>query len=379
VKRIIRGLLNGLKSVVAPRVGPELASGRIEEGHLREVEPYGIRVGPDLVSGRIGVWRRDKLEPYGLVTRREGAVPSAPIRSLALFATALLCLVISPPLRVAAADTNTVARVGEAEVKADELRALLCNLDPRDRAALAHDSALLNRTVRTLLVQRLVLQEALASQWDKQPTVVAQLERLRQSAIIESYLDAAAVAPAGYPSEAELQSAYDANRAAFLVPRQFRLAQIFVGAPKSPNKDETDKAQAKLDAVVKKLRQPEADFAALAKAQSEEAESAARGGEIGWLPENRIQPEIRLRVLGQAKDVVSEPIRLEDGWHIIKILDIKESYTAPLTEVHEQLAAQMRTERAKVERQKYLARLLQKSPISVNELAVSNVLEKPAK
>jgi peptidylprolyl isomerase len=255
----------------------------------------------------------------------------------------------------------------------------LGNLDPRDRAALARDPALLNRTVRTILVQRLVLQEALAKQWDKQPAVLAQLERLRQNTLVESYLDSVAVAPAGYPSEAELRSAYDSNRAAFLVPRQFRLAQIFIGAPKSPNKEETDKAQAKLDAAVKKLRQPEVDFAALAKAQSEESESAARGGEIGWLPENRIQPEIRLRVLGQAKDVVSEPIRLEDGWHIIKILDVKESYTAPLAEIREQLATQMRTERAKVERQNYLARLLQKSPISVNELAVSNVLEKPSK
>lgn len=283
------------------------------------------------------------------------------------------------PLRMGAEETTTVARVGETEVKADELHALLGSLDPRDRAALARDPALLNRTVRALLVQRLVLQEALAEQWDKQPAVLAQLERLRQNALIESYLDSVAVAPAGYPSESELQSAYDSNRAAFLVPRQFRLAQIFIGAPKSPNKDETDKAQAKLDAVVKKLRQPETDFAALAKIQSEEPESAARGGEIGWLPDNRIQPEIRLRVLGQAKDVVSEPIRLEDGWHIIKILEVKEAYTAPLAEIRDQLATQLRTERAKVERQNYLARLLQQSPISVNELAVSNVLEKPSK
>ena len=306
---------------------------------------------------------------------------NAPMRMAAGFAGAVIVgfAALALPLRLAAEETTAVARVGDTDVKADKLRALLGSLDPRDRAALARDPALLNRTVRALLVQRLVLQEALAKKWDHEPAVMAQLERLRQNAIIESYLDSVSTAPAGYPSEAELQSAYDANRAAFLMPRQFRLAQIFVGAPKSPNKEETDKAQAKLDAVVKKLRQPESDFAALAKAQSEESESASRSGEIGWLPENRIQPEIRLRVLGQAKDVVSEPIRLEDGWHIIKILDVKEAYTAPLVEIREQLATQLRTERAKVERQNYLARLLQQSPISVNELAVSNVLEKPSK
>jgi peptidylprolyl isomerase len=283
------------------------------------------------------------------------------------------------PLRLVAEETAAVARVGETEVKVDELRALLNSLDPRDRAALAGDPALLNRTVRAIFVQRLVLQEALAKQWDKQPAVIDQVERLRQNAIIESYLDAVAAPPASYPSDAELQSAYDSNRAAFLVPRQFRLSQIFIGAPKSPNKEETDKVQVRLDAVVKKLRQPESDFAAIAKAQSEESETAARGGEIGWLPETRIQPEIRLRVLGQAKDVVSEPIRLEDGWHIIKVLDVKEAYTAPLAEIRDQLTVQMRAERSKIERQNYLARLLQKSPVSINELAVSNVLGQPAK
>jgi len=280
---------------------------------------------------------------------------------------------------VAADDTATVARVGETDVKADELRALLVGLEPADRTALARDPALLNRTVRAILVQRMVLQEALAKQWDRDPSVVARLERQRQATIVESYLDSVATPPVGYPTDAELKAAYDANRAAFIVPRQFRLAQVFVGAPKSPNKEENDKAQARLDLVVKKLRQPETDFAAIAKAQSEEPESAARGGEIGWLSESRIQPEIRLRVLGQAKDVVSEPIRLDDGWHIIKILDVKESYTASLADVREQLAVEMRTEHAKLERQNYLTRLVQKSPVSVNELAVSTVLGKTGK
>jgi len=311
-----------------------------------------------------------------LPTTREEVAPSKPICSAAMFAAAILLLAAFSTLRVGAEETTAVARVGETDFKADELRVLLDGIDPRERAALARDPALLSRTIRALLVQRLVLQEALAKQWDRQPAVVAQLERLRQGALVESYLDAVAVAPVGYPSEAELQSAYESNRATFLVPRQFRLSQIFIGAPKSPNKNETDKALAKLDAVLRKVRQPECDFAALAKAQSEEAESAARGGEIGWLPENRIQPEIRLRVLGQSKDVVSEPIRLEDGWHIIKIIDVKEAYTAPLAEIREQLAATMRTEKAKSERQVYLANLLQKFPISINELAVSNLVKK---
>lgn len=277
------------------------------------------------------------------------------------------------------ADDAAVARVGETDIGAGELRGILGGLDSSDRAALARDPALLNRTVRALLVQRLVLEEALAKQWDRDPAVLARLERSRQTTLVETYLDAVATPPAGYPSETELKGAYEANRAAFVVPRQFRLAQIFIGVPKSTNQTEEVKAQARLDALLKKVRRPEADFSAIAKTDSEEPESAAKGGEIGWLPENRIQPEIRLRILGQARNVVSEPIRLDDGWHIVKLLDVKEAYTAPLAEVREQLAATLRTERAKSERQAYLTRLMQKSPISINELAVSSVVEKRGK
>ena len=70
---------------------------------------------------------------------------------------------------------------------------------------------------------------------------------------------------------------------------------------------------------------------------------------------------------------------MDDGWHIIKILEVKEAYTASLAEVREQLVAQMRTERAKIERQNYLARLVQKSPVSINELAITSALTLPKK
>lgn len=278
-----------------------------------------------------------------------------------------------------AADNPVVAKVGDTEMKADELRALLKGLEPAEQAALSRDPALLSRTVRALLLQRMVLEEALAKKWDSDPAVLARLARLRDAALVETYLDSVSAPPASYPAEAEVKAAYDANRAAFVVPRQYHLAQIFIAGPKSPNQNETDKAQARLDAVVKEVRRPEADFALVAKAQSDEHESASRGGEIGWLAENRVQPEIRLRIIGQTKDVTTEPIRLQDGWHIVKILDVKDAYTASLAEVHDQLVATMRAERAKVERQNYVARILQKSPLSLNELAISTALEKSGK
>ncbi len=78
--------------------------------------------------------------------------------------------------------------------------------------------------------------------------------------------------------------------------------------------------------------------------------------------------------MGLAKNALSEPIRLDDGWHILKLIDTKASYTRTLPEVKEALVQQMRSEQASVLRRAYLADLLKKSPPAINEIALSKVL-----
>ena len=147
----------------------------------------------------------------------------------------------------------------------EEIKGALANLDVRELAAVSRDPALLNQVVRSLLVQRLLYREAVAKKWDQSPEAKAQLERLRQSAITESYLQSVSQPPVGWPADAEVQAAYEANKASFLVPKQHRLAQIFIALPKDAEAATAERAQAKLDAIKKKLDDKEADFAALAK------------------------------------------------------------------------------------------------------------------
>jgi peptidylprolyl isomerase len=286
---------------------------------------------------------------------------------------------VPPAAAAGAGDADIVARIGETDVKAEDVRAFIATLDPREQAALAHDPALLSQTVRMLLARQLVFKEAMAQKWDQQPAVAAQLQRARENTITESYLQSVSKPPEGFPSDAELESAYEANKTAFLVPRQFRIAQIFVAVSKDADKAAQEKARRKLDDIVKKLKQKGADFGAIAQTDSEESESAGRRGEIGWLSEAQMMPEIRSQVAGLAKDAVTEPVRLDDGWHIVKLLDTKAAHTQPLTEVREPLAERLRAERAQVNRRAYLAKLLQQNPPAVNELALSILLGKPEK
>jgi len=125
---------------------------------------------------------------------------------------------------------------------------------------------------------------------------------------------------------------------------------------------------------VNKLKQPGADFAALARGQSDEASSAARDGEIGWAAESELKPEIRSQVVGLGKGGVTDPVRLEDGWHILKLIDTEAAHTRPLAEVKEALIQRIRAERAEANRRAYIAELFKQNPPVINEIALSKLL-----
>jgi peptidylprolyl isomerase len=137
-----------------------------------------------------------------------------------------------------------------------------------------------------------------------------------------------------------------------------------------------DKTRKRLEEVVKRLKVKGADFAAMARSDSDDRQSAPQGGEIGWLAEAQVLPGIRATAAGLLKDAVSEPVRLDDGWHVLKLLDLRPPSTRPLAEVHEALAQQLRAARARDLRQAYVARLVEQSAPALNELALARVLPK---
>jgi peptidylprolyl isomerase len=269
---------------------------------------------------------------------------------------------------------DVIARVGSTNISADQIRAYVASLGPRERAAFVQDPSLLSQAVRLMLANRLVLQEVVTKKWDQQPSISEQLDRVRESAVVELYLQQVSNPPASFPSDDDLQKVYDANRASFLMPRQFELAQIFVPVAKDADKATEDKAKKAVEELQRKLKAPGGDFAVLANETSEARNGEKNGGALGWLAEPQIRPEIRSQVMELAKNAIAEPIKLDDGWHIIKLLDTKASYTRTLPEVREVLVQQMRSERAALLRRAYIAELLKQNPPVINELALSSLL-----
>lgn len=283
-----------------------------------------------------------------------------------LWSCVLLCCGLNSLLMAEESDP-VVGSIGEIELHQSEVLASFGTLGSVDREALARDTATLNKLVRSMLVQRVILKEALEKKWEEEPGTVALLKSTREAAIADSYLKALNRPPESYPSEAELRTAYENGRAALTVPRSFRLAQIYVA--------EEAGAEKKLKAVQQRLKEKPASFGQVAREMSEEKESASRDGEIGWLKEQQIQPEILAQLPQLKVNAISAPVRLKDGWHILKVLDVQEPFTPIFDQVRVQLAQRMRNEKSSASMQAYVSEVLHNHPVAINEVALSKLLQ----
>jgi peptidylprolyl isomerase len=259
-----------------------------------------------------------------------------------------------------------LGKVGDIEITSTDVREMIAGLDAEQQAALAKDPEALGQYVRALLVQRLVLKQALDQKWDQEPAVISKLVRAREAALTESFLQNASVSNASYPSAEELSAAYEVAKSKLIIPRSYKLAQIYIA-----------KDKAKMESISKQIKAKGADFATIARSSSEESTSAAKGGEIGWLTEDQIQPEIREKILTLAPGKVGEPVSLQDGWHLIKVLEIREPRTPALDEIRDNLVTQLRKDRSRSLRQEYLATLLKDHPLAINEIELTKLVEKP--
>jgi len=265
-----------------------------------------------------------------------------------------------------------VAQMGDVELPASEISEILASMKRGDESLPTQDPEALDKFVRALVVQRFVLEKALAEQHDQDPAVAASLKRTRDAAITESYLREISSPPADYPSKEEVATAYEENKAALLVPKAWHLAQIYIAKTEDPAVSEK-----RLAGILKQLDAESADFASIARVSSDDRSSSPSGGDLGWLQENLIQPPVREALAGLKLNTVSKPIVMEDGWHIIKLLDTREATTPTLGQVSGQLKARLREAKAQQNRQEYLSNLLEKNPPAVNGIELRKLNSKP--
>lgn len=79
-----------------------------------------------------------------------------------------------------------------------------------------------------------------------------------------------------------------------------------------------DQAKEKIEGILKRARDGE-DFANLAKEYSDDIGTAQNGGDLGWSNSGQFVPEFEDTMHATDIGVISEPVRTQFGWHIIKV------------------------------------------------------------
>jgi parvulin-like peptidyl-prolyl isomerase len=282
-------------------------------------------------------------------------------------------LLMGLALCVSAAADDLVGKMGDVELRSSELMLILDAQAPDARRQLATDPAALERLVRSELMRKAVLHEAKQKGWDKRQELQPMIERARDQVIVSSFVANVAKPGEGYPSEEEIKQFYESNKAQLIAPAQFQLAQIFLPSAESADKAKADEAKKKIGELSAKLGKSGADFAKVAKESSAHKESAEKGGELGWVSEEQMVPEIRRAVSGMAKGEVSQPIKSQAGWHLIKLLDKKPAATRPLSDIRPNLVIAMRNRKAQDMERTYLEALAIKLPPTINQIELGKL------
>jgi peptidyl-prolyl cis-trans isomerase SurA len=132
-------------------------------------------------------------------------------------------------------------------------------------------------------------------------------------------------------SDKDIAEFYAANKKNFnLTEPQLRIAQIVVTPTPDPNAGNLkgnnavtpEQARQKIDLIQTRLKQGE-DFAVVAQNLSEDPNTAANGGDLGFVPESaleRVHPEVRKIVLALQPGQTSPPIQTPNGYQIFKLI-----------------------------------------------------------
>jgi parvulin-like peptidyl-prolyl isomerase len=280
---------------------------------------------------------------------------------------AFLLLAAMPAFAQPVAPSTVVASRGDMKLTAADVRALVARADPAVRELLQSNPAALAEFVRDRLLKQTLLADAKAANTEQSPEVQARIADARDAAIVAAFVGSVTKGDPGYPSQDQVAAAYEGNKGRFNLPKQYHVLQIALRVPTDASKEAQDKAAAKIQDIRAQTLKPKADFAELARTQSQEPISAANGGDLGWVREDALIAAVRDAISGLKDGGTSEPVRTADGWHLLKLVGTRPAGVAPLADVRDNIIQAMRQQRAQQAARSYVDAMLAKQPITLNE------------
>jgi peptidyl-prolyl cis-trans isomerase C len=163
-------------------------------------------------------------------------------------------------------------------------------------------------------------------------------------------------------TDEESKAFYNANPNLFKQPEQVKAGHILIKVEAGADEQKKTEALKKIKEVQKKLKGGQ-DFAMLAKEYSEDDTSSAKGGDLGYFTHGQMVKPFADAAFGMKPNEVSEIVKTQFGYHLIKVYDKKPEKILAYGEIKDMLTEHMRKEKTEKEAAKYIAELMKDAKI----------------
>jgi len=190
-------------------------------------------------------------------------------------------------------------------------------------------------------------------------------------------LDASMLNVAEKPGEEDLRQVYESEVERFRKPERRQVSHILISVPADADAATEEKAKDRLSEIRARVERGE-DFAEVAKTSSEDPGSAGQGGDLGLIEEGLMDPAFDQAAFALEEGAISEPVRSQFGYHLIRVTKIEPAAVKPFEDVRDQLeeeAAKRGAEGAFFDWAERLANLAYENPDTLAPAAEALELE----
>ncbi len=146
-------------------------------------------------------------------------------------------------------------------------------------------------------------------------------------------------------SEATLLQRYEDQKSRFLVPERRLTSHILIEVPENAPAEVVIAAEERARGLAERARAGEA-FETLAKEHSDDAGSAAAGGDLDWVERGVMVSAFEEALFAMEAGEISDPVNTVYGFHVIKLREIEPARGKSFEEAREELAEEYRDNEA---------------------------------
>ncbi|MFB4205165.1 Peptidyl-prolyl cis-trans isomerase D [wastewater metagenome] len=148
-------------------------------------------------------------------------------------------------------------------------------------------------------------------------------------------------------SDQAVRKRYESERdSRFVQGGERQVQHILVQVPDDASRDDVEAARKRVADLRERIVGGDIDFAAAAREYSDDTGSADDGGSLGWVARGDLSEPMAKAAFSLDEGAVSEPVRTDFGWHLIRVSDVREREVKPFEAVRDTLRKEIASEKA---------------------------------